>query len=237
VHSSALSGTHNDWGVSMTHLNAGDTIEPHQLTALSGESVPVPDAGQLVHLELRRFAGCPVCNLHLRSVVVRNDELRAAGVREVVVFHSSAEELRKYQAELPFDVIPDPDRKLYTEFGVESKPKAILSPGAWPAIFRGLGRSIAATVRGKEHAPPVKPGGGSTGLPGDVLIAADGRVIASKYGEHAYDQWTVDEVLALAKAEREPEGAAPPAPAVPGESAGEPAQPVPAPEQSPASSS
>jgi peroxiredoxin len=185
--------------MSMTHLNAGDTIEPHQLTALSGESVPVPDAGQLVHLELRRFAGCPICNLHLRSVVVRNDELRAAGVREVVVFHSSAEDLRKYQAELPFDVIPDPDRKLYTEFGVESKPKAILSPGAWPGIFKGLGRSIAATVKGKEHAPPVKPKGGSTGLPGDFLIASDGRVIASKYGEHAYDQWTVDEVLALAK--------------------------------------
>jgi peroxiredoxin len=181
------------------HLNAGDTIEPHQLKALSGESVPVPDPAHVVHLELRRFAGCPVCNLHLRSVVVRNDELKAAGIREVVVFHSSADDLRKYQAELPFDVIPDPDRKIYAEFGVESKPKAILSPGAWPAIFKGLGRSIAATIKGKEHAPPMKPAGGSTGLPGDFLIASDGKVISSKYGEHAYDQWTVDEVLALAK--------------------------------------
>jgi peroxiredoxin len=181
------------------HLNAGDTIAPHQLTALSGESVSVPDPGALVHLELRRFAGCPVCNLHLRSVMVRNDELRAAGVREVVVFHSSADDLRKYQAELPFDVIPDPDRKLYAEFGVESAPRAILSPGAWPAIFRGLGRSIGAVIRRKEPPPPVKPAGGSTGLPGDFLIASDGRVIASKYGEHAYDQWSVDEVLRLAK--------------------------------------
>lgn len=183
----------------MTHLNAGDTIAPHELTALSGDSVPVPDPGQLVHLELRRFAGCPVCNLHLRSVVVRNDELKAAGVREVVVFHSSADDLRKYQAELPFDVIPDPDRKLYAELGVEKTPRAILNPKAWGAIFKGLGRSIGATARGQEHAPPVKPAGGSTGLPGDFLIASDGRVIASKYGEHAYDQWTVDEVLELAK--------------------------------------
>jgi peroxiredoxin len=183
----------------MTHLNAGDTIAPHQLTALSGDSVPVPDPGHLVHLELRRFAGCPVCNLHLRSVVVRNEELKGAGIREVVVFHSSADDLRKYQAELPFDVIPDPDRTLYAEFGVEKTPRAILNPKAWGAIFKGLGRSIGATARGKEHAPPVKPAGGSTGLPGDFLIASDGRVIASKYGEHAYDQWTVDEVLALAK--------------------------------------
>ena len=196
----------------MTHLNAGDTIEPHQFEALSGDSVPVPDPEHLVHLELRRFAGCPVCNLHLRSVVVRNDELKAAGVREVVVFHSSADDLHKYQAELPFDVIPDPDRKLYAEFGVEHKPKAILSPGAWPAIFKGLGRSIAATINGQEHAPPMKPAGGSDGLPGDFLIASDGRVIASKYGEHAFDQWSVDEVLALARDARSatsPSSAAP----------------------------
>jgi len=195
----------------MTHLNAGDTIAPHQLAALSGDSVPVPDPGHLVHLELRRFAGCPVCNLHLRSVVVRNDELKAAGIREVVVFHSSADDLRKYQAELPFDVIPDPDRKLYAELGVEKTPRAILNPKAWGAIFKGLGRSIGATVRGNEHAPPVKPAGGSTGLPGDFLIDSDGRVIASKYGEHAYDQWTVDEVLALAKSAPADQAAAQPA--------------------------
>jgi hypothetical protein len=36
------------------------------------------------------------------------------------------------------------------------------------------------------------------GLPGDFLIAPDGRVIASKYGAHADDQWSVDEILALA---------------------------------------
>jgi hypothetical protein len=206
------------------HLNAGDTIEPHKLEALSGELVPVPDPDHLVHLELRRFAGCPVCNLHLRSVVVRNDELRAAGVREVVVFHSSVADLHKYQAELPFDVIPDPDRKLYAEFGVESKPKAILSPAAWPAIFKGLGRSIAATVKGKEHAPPVKPAGGSIGLPGDFLIASDGKVIASKYGEHAYDQWTVDEVLTLAKDAGSASSPPPPAPPAPAEPQEAPAQ-------------
>ena len=204
------------------HLNTGDTVAPHQLTRISGESVSFPTRPpHLTHLELRRFAGCPVCNLHLRSVMMRNDELAGAGVREVIVFHSSTDDLRKYQAELPFEVIPDPDKKLYAEFGVESKPSAILSPGAWPAIFRGLARSIGAAIRGKEHAPPVKPEGGSTGLPGDFLIASDGRVLASKYGEHAYDQWSVDEVLALATAERD-------------RSASTPDQPHPGPSSSPA---
>lgn len=189
-------------------LGPGATVTPHQLVAISGESVNVPDPGQLVHLELRRFAGCPICNVHLRSVITRKDELAAAGIKEVVVFHSTDQELRKYQTELPFPVIADPDKKLYAEFGVEKSPRAVLNPRAWPAVFRGLGHSVGAVIRRKEPAPPVVHENGSLGLPGDFLIAPDGRVIASKYGTHAFDQWTVDEVLELARSQATGSGAA-----------------------------
>jgi hypothetical protein len=37
-------------------------------------------------------------------------------------------------------------------------------------------------------------------LPGDFLIDTDGRIVAQKYGVHAYDQWSVDELLAAAAA-------------------------------------
>ncbi|HKV29493.1 MAG TPA: hypothetical protein VJT14_00585 [Candidatus Dormibacteraeota bacterium] len=36
-------------------------------------------------------------------------------------------------------------------------------------------------------------------LPGDFLIAPSGQIKAAKYGTHAYDQWSVDELIALAK--------------------------------------
>ena len=184
---------------SARRLDPGATVSPRRLVAISGEEVSVPDPGQLVHLELRRFAGCPICNVHLRSVVSRKDELAAAGIKEVVVFHSTDEELRKYQAELPLAVIADPDKELYAEFGVEKSPRAVLTPGAWGAIVRGASHNVAAAARGKEKLAPMNPKNGSFGLPGDFLIASDGRVVASKYGTHAYDQWSVDEVLALAK--------------------------------------
>jgi peroxiredoxin len=180
-------------------LPPGATISPRQLVTISGESVSIPDPGQMVHLELRRFAGCPICNLHLRSVVTRRDELSAAGIKEIVVFHSTDQELRKYQTELPFAVIADPQKKLYAEFGVERSPRAILNPRAWGPMLRGVGHAIGAVIRRKEKAPPIIHENGSLGLPGDFLIAPDGRVVASKYGDHAYDQWTVDEVLELAK--------------------------------------
>jgi peroxiredoxin len=179
-------------------LAAGDDFPPHQLVSITGDTIAVPDQQQLVHLQLRRFAGCPVCNLHLRSMVVRSGEIAQAGVHEVVVFHSDPEELRRYSDGIPFELVGDPDKQLYREFGVESGPRAVLKPGAWPGIVGGLGRSLSATLRRREPPPPLKPHGGSLGLPADFLIASDGRVLAAKYGEHAYDQWSVDELLTLA---------------------------------------
>jgi peroxiredoxin len=128
--------------------------------------------------------------------VRRHDEIARAGVREVVVFHSTPEEFRKYQADLPFALVADPKKELYAELGVEKSVRAVLDPRAWPNIIRGLIR----TAR-EEKLPLGDHEGGSLGLPGDFLIDSDGRIVASKYGEHAYDQWTVDEVLALAKAQ------------------------------------
>jgi len=167
------------------------------LVTVSGGYVAVPDPDRLVHLQFRRFAGCPVCNLHLRSIVVRLADIEAAGIREVVVFHSGADALRPYTADLPLDVVPDPGRALYREFGVESRPRALLDPRAWPTIVRAVAQELRAVRRGRP-APPTRPEGGRLGLPGDFLIAPDGQVLASKHGVHADDQWSVDELLALA---------------------------------------
>jgi peroxiredoxin len=174
-------------------------VGPHSLATISGRAAEVPDPSALIHLQFRRFAGCPVCNVHLHTFVRRYDELRTGGIREVVVFHSSAEELREHAADLPFAVVPDPDKLLYAEFGVASSPRAVLDPRAWGAIVLGVARSLVAALRGKEQLPPIRPRGGGLGLPADFLIAPDGRVVAAKYGVHADDQWSVGELLDLAR--------------------------------------
>ena len=176
----------------------GDVVADRELTTISGNTIRIPDIDQLVHLQLRRFAGCPICSLHLRSVVQRHDELAAARIREVVVFHSPPEEFLGHEAEYPFSVIPDPEQRLYVEFGVEPSPRAVLDPRSWWPTLRGLLSSIRAIIRKQENAPHAHPHGGRLGLPADLLIAGDGRVIDCKYGKHAYDQWSVDELLARA---------------------------------------
>jgi hypothetical protein len=57
-------------------------------------------------------------------------------------------------------------------------------------------RSTAIDLPGKTRSTS-KPQGGRFSLPAEFLIASDGSMLASKYGSHAYDQWSIDELLAL----------------------------------------
>lgn len=172
-------------------------VPARELVTVHGAPVRLPDPQRLVHLQFRRFAGCPVCNLHLRSFVVRHAEVVAAGVHEVILFHSKVADLRPHVADLPFDVVADPEKKLYREFGVESAARSLLHPRAWPWILRAVAAALPDLVRKRRPAPPVNPDGGRFGLPADFLIGQDGRVLASHHGTHVYDQWSVDELLNL----------------------------------------
>jgi peroxiredoxin len=181
---------------SPARLRPGDQVEPRRLATIAGEDVPLPDPAGVVHLQFRRFAGCPVCNLHLRTMARYLARIEAAGVREVVVFHSPVDALRPHAADLPFDVVADPGKRLYRAFGVESSPRALLDPRAWWTILRSVAHSLAGVVRGRHPMPTLAPEGGRLGLPADILVAPDGRVIAARYGAHAGDHWDVDELLA-----------------------------------------
>ena len=170
-------------------LLPGDHVERLTLETIHGAAVtiPCPDA-RLTHLQFRRFAGCPICNLHLRSFIKNLPQIERAGIREVVFFHSTTEQMLPYQGDMPFHVIADPDKKFYAKFGVEQSLAAILNPSAWIAYFRGL---FAAHPSG-SFAGDDK---GHLGLPADILLDATGKVVASKYGHHADDQWTIAELL------------------------------------------
>ncbi|TMF86751.1 MAG: AhpC/TSA family protein [Chloroflexi bacterium] len=166
----------------------GDTVPATTLVSVTGESIKFPDPNRVVHLQLRRFVDCPICNTHIAEMRGRAREIEAAGIKEVIVFHSSAKSIRSYQKDVPFVLVGDPKKALYKEFGVESSLGFISR------------KSLGAAMRGIAHGHfGLRLSGGPFGLPGDFLIAPSGRIKAVKYGTHAYDQWSVDELIALAK--------------------------------------
>jgi peroxiredoxin len=175
----------------MPRLSLGDIVRRRELIGIRGEHVQLPDAGYLVHLQFRRYAACPVCNLHLRSVAQRHSEIAAAGIREVVVFHSKRQAMLEFQGALPFAAIADPDRTLYKEFQVgRMSPWLIFHPRSWRAAARALTQAPSlrgAMGKGEEHM----------GHPADFLLGRRGEVVAVKYGVFVDDHWSVDELLEL----------------------------------------
>jgi peroxiredoxin len=169
-------------------LNPGDRSPRIHTKNIHGAAVGVPDPrGSIVHVQFRRFAGCPICNLHLQSFVRQHASLQSAGIREVVVFHAGAQALLPYQGNFPFDVIGDPTKAIYQRFGVGSSLASVLRPGSWPASIKGILQ---------KERPKLTFEGGVLGLPADFLIAPDGTIIDRYYGKHADDQWSIDDVLA-----------------------------------------
>lgn len=64
----------------MNNIHVGQVIGKKTLVNAGSRPVPIPDENRLVHLQFRRFAGCPFCSLHLRSFVRRHDEI---GIKEL----------------------------------------------------------------------------------------------------------------------------------------------------------
>ena len=180
----------------MKKILSGEVIGKRTLVTIESMPAQIPDAKSLVHLQFRRFAGCPFCSVHLHSFVQRHDEITAAGIREVVVFRSTTAALQRHHGNVPFAVIHDPKDKLYAGFGVGSGLRAMLNP-------RALLMALPNVIRMLPKLPGIPPWGkGVLGLPADFLISSDGRVLACKYGAHANDQWSVDEVLTFAHEHR-----------------------------------
>ena len=132
----------------------------------------------------------------------RQHDIEAAGIREVAVFHSTAEDMLPHHGDLGFSTVADPHRSLYAEFGVAASPRAITHPRVWATPLKPS--MYPLVLRGLRNGGSPAPRHGETvlGLPADFLIDPAGRVVALRYGRHANDQWTADELLTHARGTR-----------------------------------
>ncbi len=163
----------------------GESLGRFSVETLAHGRLRLPDGW--THLQFRRFAGCPVCNLHLRRFAQGHAALVEAGLRTVAFFHSPARLMQPYQGDLPFAAVPDPDRHFYRLVGAEQSPFAVVHP-------KVMGAAVAGFFGARSN--PLAGGRDQTQLPADLLLTPDGTVAAVHYGTHANDQWELDELLA-----------------------------------------
>ncbi|MEU6882327.1 peroxiredoxin-like family protein [Streptomyces sp. NPDC046712] len=181
--------------MSTTRLTVGDRAPDLGCATLGGETLsPVGRPGRTVILKFYRFANCPLCNLHVREWVRRADEVRAAGLTTLAVFHSPVEALRSQLlkgAEIPFDVLADPEKRLFRAYGVEESLGGMFHGKVMSDNMRAMGAGYLGMM-------PFGHEGGIRGHPADFLIGPDGVVRMAHYGAHYADTLSVDAVLAAA---------------------------------------
>ena len=174
---------------SSSKLTPGSLIQRQVWQDAYGHELAIPSPTGLTHLQFRRYSGCAVCNLHLQSFISHEQQLQNADIQEIVIFDSSRDHILTDIPDSPFPIIADPHKYLYREFGVETSPLAVFNPKVWLPAIKGALKFGVQLPRDQETM---------NGLPADFLIDSHGKIIALHYGTHAYDQWALDELLAIA---------------------------------------
>src|SRR5690348_14089592 len=137
----------------MSRLRNGQPFPPLEVPAVGGGTISLPDdlAGSYGVVLIYRGSWCPYCNAQLAAFSRALDALTELGVKVVALsvddeetsaalvakhkLHSTAAELVKHEAELPFSLIADPGRVLYRRLGVERRPSSLLSMSALGAAI------------------------------------------------------------------------------------------------------
>jgi len=170
---------------------AGDRIEPFTVKTIKGEDVIIPDPQALfTHIQFVRWGGDPVTMTHLAPFKRASRRIRDTGIREVIFFYSDLEEVKKTQEGVRIDIVADPAKNYYRQFGVETSPKSMQNMSAIKAWYEGFITWKSNRNYGEN---------GPNGLPADFLIAPNGKICTCRYGLHAFDQWQVNEMLNLAR--------------------------------------
>lgn len=162
-------------------LSVGAQAPSFTLPDLHGQVIGLEQfRGRKLLLSFYRYASCPFCNLRVHQLSKQAPAWQVRGLDLVAVFQSPRESILEYAGSeaRPFAILPDPERGLYRQYGVE---------GSWGGFLKAglqLGKVAAAM---KEGFMPGKMEGDINMVPADFIIDEDGRVLVAYYGRDISD--------------------------------------------------
>jgi len=136
--------------------------------------------GRPVLLKFYRFATCPICNLHMHRFVQEHEQVSDAGLTTIVLYHSPADKLAEGQDyATPFDLVPDPEKKVFRAYGVERALRGMVSLSVMREYMKAMWAGYSPGLLTSD--------GGITGNPADFIIDESGRVVFAHYGKQYAD--------------------------------------------------
>lgn len=179
----------------MRRLNAGESVPEFAVESILGKALsPASLAGAPSLLVFHRYARCAICNERIREFRRTLPSLiESTGLQVLFICHSDRDRLRGEfgEASLPFDVVPDPERRLYGAFGVARSLVRTLRPASIGAAVRAR-RAMPNDGRGPGFERPL------TMIPAEFFVDARGTIVATHYGEYLGDSWSSATIARLA---------------------------------------
>lgn len=140
-----------------------------------------------------RYYGCTICQLDIHHLKENYEAFEQAGAKVMVVLQSKPEVIAKdvKQGELPFEIICDPQQKLYEQFEI-LPAKSKLGLASIATIKKIRAAKKAGLVHGAYEGEELQ-------LPALFLLGNEGRVQFAHYAKNAADLPSHEEMLALVK--------------------------------------
>ncbi len=169
-------------------LRGGDRAPAVVLEALDGSRLDCSRPGGAVVVSFTRYAGCPVCQLHVGRVAAAMGEFRARSCGVWMVFQSAPGRLQAAMAEWQpgFAAVADPAARLYDAFGAATSVAGYLHP-------RSVAAAVRATFAGRRHG---RFEGREMQMPADFVLDPAGRIVLAHYGRHVGDDAPAAALLA-----------------------------------------
>ncbi|WP_018344616.1 peroxiredoxin-like family protein [Cytophaga aurantiaca] len=146
--------------------------------------------GKKVYLLFMRFAGCPVCNLRVHSLLKQANAFKEKNIEVVLVYESSIENMRTYldDTAYPYTFVADPQNILYDRYGVEKSWWKFLS-----SMFKGLIAKALAGEKLFKNKP--KADGKVNRMEAEFLIDEGGKIILAHYASFLGDNIPIEKIL------------------------------------------
>lgn len=179
------------------YLQKGDAIKPFVVEDVKGNTIALKRMlrKNKVLLVFLRHAWCPVCNYRTHELIANYSRLKEEGYEVVVIYESKKSSLLPYVEDhnLPYTVIADPERKLYTAFKVEFSQEKMMKSRENSTMLKHYKEGMR--LFGSKKYPKGEGEEKSTIIPADFIVGKDRKIEMAYYGAYIGDHYPIKDVL------------------------------------------
>lgn len=181
----------------MAQIEAGQKLKDYVFdTAFKSDvklSDKVKNADKTILLFLRYY-GCRICQLDMREYAEAYDRIKAKNAQLLVVLQSpvSTMQAQTKPGDVPYDIICDPEMKLFKEFGllVATSKETMVAPEEQAAYDEKRKKfEVYGLVHGAYEGEELQ-------LPGYFLLDCEMNVLEAHRAKTMMDMPTIDEMIA-----------------------------------------